>query len=175
MIELSDEILNNYIDDELDQYKLSEVREQFKNSESDRLRLAMLQRVHRELGKLESFEVSGNFTSIIMSKLQKKSKVVRKDRFFMVSISSIFFIILLAVMGYLFIMSFNNAGGSTQNVPDINNYFSIITNVSSSIKGLMTPKNISIIGSILSFCIIITGYLFFENQRQAKRNLSKLP
>lgn len=174
MIELSDEILNKYIDGELDQSALSEVRQQLKHSESGRLRLTMLQRVHSELNRLETFEVSNNFTSMLMSKLQKKAKVVRKDRFFVLSISSLFLIIILAIISYMCIMLFSNAGGAAQNIQDINNYMNFIESVSSTIKGLMTPKNISIIGSVLSFGIIITGYLFFENQRQTKRNLSKL-
>jgi hypothetical protein len=175
MIELSDDILNRYIDGELDQATLIEVREQLKNSEAGRYKLSILQKVHSELGKLDSFEVSNNFTSVIMSQLQKKVKVVRKDRFFVFSISLVFLIIILFIISYLFIFSLNNAVSSTQNVEEINNYVNVITNLSTSIKELMTPKNISIIGSILSFGIIITGYLFFENQRQAKRNLSKLP
>jgi hypothetical protein len=174
MIELSDEILNNYIDGELDPYKLSELREHLKNSESDSLRLAMLQKVHRELGKLEPLEVSNNFTCIVMSKLQKKSKVFRMDRFFIFSISIVFLIILLAIICFLFLMSFSQQSDTAQNVRVINNYLIFITNVSSSLKGLMTQKNISIIGSILSFSIIIAGYLFLENQRHAKRNLSKI-
>ncbi|MGA7723082.1 MAG: hypothetical protein WCA84_18085 [Ignavibacteriaceae bacterium] len=175
MILLNDEILNKYIDGELDKVTLSEVREQLKNSEAARFKLSMMQRVHSELGMLDSFEVSNNFTSLIMSQLQKKVKVVRKDRFFVFSISSVFLIIILSIISYLVIVSINNAGSSAQNVEEINNYLNVITNVSTSMKELMTPKNISIIGSILSFGIIITGYLFFENQRQARRNLSKLP
>ena len=71
-------------------------------------------------------------------------------------------------------MSINQSGGSAQNTRDIDNYVNFISKISTSIKGLLTSKNISIVGSILSFGIIITGYLFFENQRQIKRNLSKL-
>jgi hypothetical protein len=173
MIELNDEILNKYIDGELDQSALSEVREQLKNSESGRLKLAMLQRVHSELGRLKTLEVNSNFTSIIMSKLQKENKAVSRDRYFMFSISSVFLVIIVAILGYIFAMSFGYTSGTAQNVQEINNYLNLVTNISSSVKGVMTPKNISIIGSILSFGIIITGYLFFESQRQI-RKLSKL-
>jgi hypothetical protein len=175
MIELSDEILNKYIDGELDQTTVGELREQLKNSESARLKLAMLQKVHCELGKLKTLEVSGNFTSVIMSKLQRKVKIAHSDKYFVFSISSVFVIIILTILSYLFVGSFNIAGSSTQNIQDFNNYINVIANVSSLIKGLMTSKNISIIGSILSFGILISGYLFFENQRLIKRNLSKLP
>jgi hypothetical protein len=173
MIELNDEILNRYVDGELSQAELSEVRELLKNTESGRLRLNALQRVHSELGRLETFEVSGNFTSTIMSQLVKKTSAVRKDRFFVFSISSIFLTIILAIVGYIVVMSFGHTGDTTQNAQDISNYVGFFTTASASIKALMTPKNISIIGSILSFGIIITGYLFFENQRHIKRNLSK--
>jgi hypothetical protein len=174
MNELNDEILNKYIDGELDQPMLNEVREQLKNSEADRLRFTMLQKVHSELGKLKTFEVRDNFTSTIMSKLQKKARSAWKDRFFLFSITSLFLIPILSILGYIVIMSISQSGNSSQYAQDINTYTTYILNISSSVKGIITPKNISIIGSILSFGIIITGYLFFENQRQTKRNLSKL-
>ncbi|MDR3627972.1 MAG: hypothetical protein P4L45_14105 [Ignavibacteriaceae bacterium] len=174
MIELNDEILNKYLDGELNGTELNEIRERLKNSEHDRLRLAMLQKVHSELGRLEAFKLPDDFTSLVMSKVQKEAKYAQKDRFFVFSVFSVFFIIIAGIIGYLLVLSIHSTGGSTQDVQNFNNYVNFVTVLSGSIKELMTPKNISVIGSILSFGVIISGYLFFENQRQSRRNLSKL-
>lgn len=174
MIQLSDEILNKYIDGELDQSMLNEVREQLKNSEHDQLRLSMLQKVHKELGRLETYEVSRNFTASIMSKIQKKAKVVWKDRIFIIAISSLFLILALSIVGYLLFSIISQPASSTQDSGNIKGYLDLVNNFSATIKSLMTSKNISIFGSILSFGIIISGYMFYENQRHSKRNLGKL-
>jgi hypothetical protein len=174
MIELNDEILNKYLDGELSEIELNEIRERLKSSEHDRLRLAMLQKVHSELGRLEALKLRDDFTSLVMSKVQKDVKFAHKDKFFMLSVFSVFFIIIAGILGYLLVLSIHSTGGSTQDVQNFNNYVNYITDISGSIKRLMTPKNISVIGSILSFGVIISGYLFFDTQRQSRRNLSKL-
>jgi len=174
MIELNDEILNKYIDGELDQASLNEVREQLKNSENDRMKLAMFQKVHGELGKLKTFEPSKDFTSMVMSRVQKEVKSGQKDRFFMLFILSVFGVIICGVLSYILVLGFQHTGGNAQDVQNISNYVNYINDFSGSIKNILSPKNISVFGSILSFGVIISGYLFFESQRQTRRNLSKL-
>ncbi len=174
MIQLSDEILNKYIDGELEQSMLVEIREQLKDSEKDRRRLAALQTVHRELANLKSYEVSNDFTAKIMFKLRKNVMVTKKDRYFIFSVSSIFIIISLIIIGYMLAWTVSQNSGPNSLTNNIDNYANYFVNVFSSIKSFLTAKNISIIGSIFSFGIIISGYIFFENLRQTKRRLSKL-
>jgi hypothetical protein len=40
-------------------------------------------------------------------------------------------------------------------------------------KNLFTGKGMSIIGSVFSIVILISGYFFFEMQKRAKTTLSK--
>lgn len=174
MIQLSDEILNKYIDGELDQLSLNEVKEQLRNSGEYRKRLAALQQVNSELGRLKVFETSGDFTSKLIDKLRKNSLTVKKDRFFVFSISTIFMIFCLAVIGYIFAIAVSSAGSGSTSANAIDSYINYFTGILESIRDILSAKNISIIGSVFSFGIIITGYIFFENLRQTKRRLSKL-
>jgi hypothetical protein len=173
MILLSDEVLNKYIDGELDTITLNQVRDQLKISKEDRIRLLALQKVHKELGGLKGYEISPEFTLAVMSKLRKKVSAVKKDRFFIFSILSFFGVICLIILGYLFVILIGQGNAIENNLQSINNYFNYAKEALSPIKNVMTSKNISIIGSVLSFGIIISGYLFFENQRHSKRRLSK--
>ncbi|MCL5029823.1 MAG: hypothetical protein M1480_12495 [Bacteroidetes bacterium] len=174
MIQLSDEVLNKYIDGELEGSVLREIQKQLKNSELDRRRLAILQTVHRELANLKLYQVSDDFTSSIMLKVRKNLKVVRKDRYFILSVFSIFVIISLIIISYLIDWTATQDSGINSVAQNINNYVDYIVNTISPIKDFLTAKNMSIIGFIFSFGIIVGGYLFLESIKQSKRNLSKL-
>ncbi len=174
MIQLSDELLNKYIDGELEESALKEIHEQLKKSESDRRRLAALQTIHSELASLKMYQVSEDFTSSVMFKVRKNLKVVRKDRNFIFSIVTIFIAISLIIFGYLIDWAIGQSSGIGVLTENINNYVNTFIGSFSIVKDLFTTKNLSIIGSIFSFGIIISGYLFFESLKQSKRNLSKL-
>ena len=174
MIELTDEILNKYIDGELDSGVMMQVQEQLKNSEIDKKRLAILQAIHKELKKIETIEVKNDFTSLVMDKLIRKVKAKKKDRLFIFSISSIFLVSSLAIIVYSLVLIAGSSTGGNADSQNINNYINYFVHILTSVKNLLTSQNISIIGSIFSFGLLITGYFFFENLRQSKRRLSKL-
>jgi len=174
MIRLSDEILNKYIDGELDQLTLNEIKEQLKNSELDRNRLAVLQRIDGELRKLKIYEAPQDFTEKLMVKLRKNAATLKKDKIFIFSISTILMIISLGVIGLVFAIAVSKAGSGPAPTNYMDNYIYYFSGILETIRSFLSAKNISIIGSIFSFGIIITGYIFFENLRQAKRRLSKL-
>lgn len=173
MIQLSDEILNRYIDGELDQSTLNEVKTLLKNSEDDRKRLAALQLANRELNNLKVLQVSAGFTEKVMARVRKSSTVVKKDKYFLFSISSVFLFICLAVIGYVIALAIGSGSQSSNNIA-IDSYINYLSTALSFVKDFLNTKNISIIGSIFSFGIIISGYIFFENLRNAKRRLSRL-
>ncbi len=174
MIELTDEILNKYIDRELESGDMRRVQEQLKNSEIDRKRLAALQAVHKELKKMKTIEVKNGFTSLVMDKVIRKVKAKKKDRLFIFSVSSIFLILSLAIIGYALVLIVGSSTGGNADNQSINNYINYFVHILNSAKELLTSQNISIIGSIFSLGLLITGYFFFENLRQSKRRLSKL-
>lgn len=173
MIQLSDEILNKFIDGELDQAAMNEVRQQLKNSEIDMQKLLALQSVHRELSNLKLYEVSNDFTAKILFRLKKNVRASRKDRFFIFSISSIFIIGSLIVIGLILSSITGKNSGIEAATQNIDNYVNYFVAALESVRKFLDAKNISIIGSIFSFGIIISGYVFFENLRQTKRRLSK--
>ena len=109
-----------------------------------------------------------------MAKLVKKVRSRKKDKLFIFSISSIFVVCSLAIIGYLIVTVVgSNVGGNAAN-QNVDNYVNFFVQMFSSVKELLTAKNISIIGSVFSFGLLITGYFFFENLRQSKRRLSKM-
>ncbi len=171
MIPIDDEILNQYIDGELEPSKLNEVMEQLKSSEADRKRLNYLQIVHRELGKIKSSETSSGFTELVMSKLEKKFKVRKEDKFFILSISSIFLILCLGIIIYLFINIISDPAISSSVLQKVDFYIAYFTKFNEDIKEILSPKNISIAGSIISFGLLTLIYFIYEEHKFGKRKL----
>lgn len=170
---LSDEILNKYIDNELDQATLLIVREELQRSEEGRKRLRALQLVHNNLKNMEEEAVSSLFTPMLMKKIMKKSKSKKEQRFFILSVSSIFVIIALGILGYIVSLIFaapQSTGGTVSGAQEIVN---IIENLVTPIKNLLKGANISAIGSVFSLGLLISVYFVMDLIKHKDRNLSR--
>jgi anti-sigma factor RsiW len=82
MIELSDEILNKYLDGELEYAELIKVHELLKDSAEARKRLRALQAVHSGLKEMKEYSPSEGFTSLIMGRLYNRVKAKKGQKVF---------------------------------------------------------------------------------------------
>jgi hypothetical protein len=173
MIELTDEILNRFIDGELSPSEIKDINEVLKNSEDARKRMYALQLVHKELKKYPVRETSSEFTSLLMKKIIRKRE--RKgQKFFIFSVSSFFVLISLAIIGYLTSYIISSQAATTESGKSVNMLVSLIESLVHGIKTIFSSGNVSIIGFIFSFVIIISAYFFFDSHKQAKAKLNKL-
>jgi hypothetical protein len=173
MNKLSDEILNKYIDNELDQAALKFVREELQKSDENRKRLRALQLIHNNLKNLEPEAVSTQFAPILMKKIMKRSKTKKEQRFFILSVSSIFVIIALGILGYMASLIFaapQSTGGSVNGAQETVN---IIESLVTPIKNLLNGANISTIGSVFSLGLLISVYFVMDLIKHKDRNLSR--
>ncbi len=173
MIELTDEILNKYIDGELTASELTEVENIINFSEDAKRRLYAMQLVHNELKNYTEKTPASDFTSKLMKKIIRKPEA-KGQKYFIFSVSSFFVLISLAIIAY--ITSFILSSGS--NVPaesnGLSNMVYLLEKSIYVIKKIFTAGNISVIGFIFSFAIIISAYFFFDSHRQTKEKLNKL-
>ena len=172
MIELTDEILNRYIDGELQPAEIEVVKQALKTSEDAKRRLSAMQLVHSELKKYPVKNTSHDFTSLLMKKIVHRREP-KKQKYFIFSVSSVFVLLSLAIIGYLtsFILTNVNKSSGTNN--SLNNLVYLIEKLVVGIKSLFTTGSISVIGFILSFIIIISAWLFFDSHRQTKAKFTK--
>jgi predicted anti-sigma-YlaC factor YlaD len=168
MKQISDEMLNNYLDGDLDNNEKKEIEELLKNSERDRTRFQSLMLVHRELSNINEYNVSPNFTSLIMAKLSNMAKYRKSDRNFILSIISVFIVPCFAIIVYMSLNIFKSNIGRTQN-PGINEYITFTQHILGYLKIFFTSQNIFITGSILSVVMLITAYFMYEGHRSLKQ------
>jgi hypothetical protein len=170
---LSDDILNKYIDGELDLSSLQHVNEVLSSSIEDKKRVNALLAVHNELKKIKEEEVDSSFTELLMKRLQYRKKAFKEQRNFVFMISSIFITTILIVVGLVVYSAFTQPSDSQVSTDYSNYLISFFKTVTSSITQIFTSRGISIFGSILSLGILISGYFFFENLKASKQNFSK--
>lgn len=174
MNRLSDEILNKYIDGELDYETLNEVKTILKESESDRENLKALLKVHDELKRIKEFEVSHGFTSIVMNKISAKFKPKKADKYFIISVSSFFILLSLVIIGVVIAMISNSPEQSSSSEQVWGYLVSVLESFSIFIRKIFSGSGMSIFGSIISFGILITAYFFFDSHKHVKEIQNKL-
>ena len=172
MMNINDELLNRYLDGELNFNERSEFEKFLSENKFARKRLNSFKLIHANLLRMQEDSPSMNFTDKVMMSISRKSKSKSSQKYFIISISS--FIVLLCMLIFGFLLA--NILGSTSTGGMDSQSFNTINNITNSfineIKKLFSGEGLSIFGSILSLGIIISGYIFFEKQKHTKAHLS---
>ena len=121
---------------------------------------------------LNEDEASASFTNKVMSKIgHRKFTVPKQQKYFIFSIAAFITILCLVIIGF----SISAIISTSSPVTDSLNVLETVSVLSGGfvdyIKQIVSGKGLSILGSIFSLVIIISGYFFFEMQKRAKANL----
>jgi len=175
MINLNDDLLNKYIDGDLNEETLKKVELLIESSEENRLKYNHLLYIHRQLKKLEPETVSYNFTPVLMKSILKREKSLKEQTIFMYSIGSVFALFILIVIGVLIAVLLNTSGSSK---PAELKYLTDTIAVTGKNIGQLLKSfseiNISVIGSALSLFILFSAYFFFDSIKQVRERLKKI-
>lgn len=168
---ISDEVLNKYIDGELDPQEQKDINRLLMNDNDLKKRLKVLKRIDNYLKKITVDELPDEFTLKVMKSISHKYQVPREQKLFITIIVSFISVLFLSIMGYLIIniageVSYAISSGTGKAVSNYSQ--SIIQSLVTIFSGL----NISIFGSLLSIILLISGYFFLEMLKQSKTNLS---
>lgn len=171
MKSFSDETLNRFIDEELTQEEMNLIKEYLKTDLGLRKRIYSLKGIHSELKLIREDEVSPEFTMRLMQRISRKYKIPKEQKVFISFMLSFFGFLCLSILGYIFFIIY---GEISQAVSSDTN--ETINHISHSlvrfIKDVLSGINISVVGSILSILILVSGYYFFEMAKQSKTKLS---
>jgi anti-sigma factor RsiW len=168
---LSDEILNKYLDGELDKNQSAEVEEILNKSEYDRKRFSALKLIHKELTLMQEDKVSVDFTNNVMARVNKKFALPKQQNYFIISIASILVLACLIIVTYVVTAVISSSVTQTESLQITETVNRFGSGLISELTKLFSGKNLSIIGSVFSLGILISGYFFFEHQKRSKINL----
>jgi hypothetical protein len=173
MIQITDEILNKYLDGELNSEEAEQVKLALRNSEELQRKFNALKLVHKNLINLKEDKVSIGFTDNLMKQiLRRKFVVPQQQKYFIVSIATFITLLCLVIFGFsisAIISSTPHSIGESKSVVNSITYMS--DGLVKVVEKVFTGQGLSIVGSIFSIIIIISGYFFFEMQKRAKADL----
>jgi len=174
MIQITDELLNKYLDGELSREEAEKVKSGLRTSEELQRKYNALKLVHEKLFDLKEYEVSSAFTDTLMKQIvRKKFAIPKQQKYFIVSIATFITLLCLVIFGFVISAIISSAPSS---IGESKSVLDSVGNLSDGLvkilQHLFSGKGLSIIGSIFSLLIIVSGYFFFEMQKRAKANLS---
>jgi hypothetical protein len=173
MIQITDEILNKYLDSELNKEQAEQVKSAIRNSEELQRKFNALKLVHDNLSIIKEDEVSPGFTEKLMKKIVvRKSVVPKQQKYFIASVATFITLLCLVIFGFS-ISAMISATSSS--IGDSKSVFDSVSGLSEglvkALQHLFSGAGLSIIGSIFSIIVLISGYFFFEMQKRSKADL----
>jgi len=172
MIQITDEILNKYLDGELSRTEANQVKSSLNDSEELRRKFNTLKLVHTNLSAIEEDKPSNDFTEKLMKQIVRKATVPKQQKYFIASVVSFITLLCLVIFGFsisAMISATSSAEGNSQSVFD--SVSGLSDGLVKTLQQLFSGAGLSIIGSIFSLIVLISGYFFFEMQKRAKANL----
>lgn len=172
---MTDELLNKYLDGELSREETEKVKAALQSSAELKRKFNSLKLVHEKLSLLKEDEVSLNFTDSLMTQIARKKFVIPKQqKYFITSIVTFITVLCLVIFGFsisAMISATTSAAGDSQSV--IDSVSGLSEGLVRTIQKLFSGAGLSIIGSIFSLIILISGYFFFEMQKRTKSAITK--
>ena len=168
MKNINDELLNKYLDKELNPEEMDEVKAAIKNSVELKKKYEALLTADNLLKSIGTDIVPGDFSKKIINKIRNKKLLAQQQKYFLFTVLSFFGLLVLGITGYVFYEIISSV--------QVNESSEVITTYSKTVgdyfSSLFGKKNLSILGSVLSFIMLASGYFLYEYQKHSKKNFS---
>lgn len=171
---LSDEVLNNYIDNELSAEENEIISKILKNSSVDKTKYIELRKIDEGLKKITPVKTSLNFTSDFMKRLRLITIRNKKQKRFIIFISSILVAPIIALSGIALYEVIKKSIVSAKEIPIIKDFSFNTSFIMKGFENFFTPDKISFLGISLSLVIFILLFFLIEEIRKTKHLLSKI-
>lgn len=167
-----DELLNKYLDNELDPAELAEFSQLIENDDEAVKSLKAMKAIEQSVRKIEFEPAPGNVTYDVMKKIASVNKVKRSNWFFWLVVSV--FLIGIAAVTFYSIQSYKPSAegmGAEKTITAVKDFFGEKTQ---SINSVLKSPDIKLIGTVLTLLFLITGYFVFESHRNLRNKLKRL-
>lgn len=169
---LNDEILNKYIDNELNEFESKELKEAINSNPEAQKKLNAHEMVDIILRKLETEKAPAGINEYVMNRILNISASKESKNYFFISIVSFFFVIFLSVIGFLLSqMEFDNTG-SEAGLGIKEKISNRISEYIPQMPAILDSSSLLFIGGSLTIVLLISGYFIIENHRSFKNKLN---
>jgi hypothetical protein len=165
---INNEILNSYLDGDLNPNEMDKVKKALESSSELKKEFDDLDRTHNILSKQKVCQTKNDFTNLVMQKISKKSKSENEQKIFLISILSILCIITVGIIGFIL---YQIVSAMPSTIDSTNTISSLSKNLNNFFSDLFSKNRLTLLGSILSFVMLISAYFLFELQKHSRKNL----
>jgi hypothetical protein len=171
---ITDEILNKFIDNELTTSELTQINDHIKICNECLTRLKAQKVVDNKLKRIDTYLAPLNFTEKVMKKISATAvKFKPKKSYFFRVVFSVFIIGALAVLAFAFANI--PASSSANETMEWTKFFSsIVPKLLSGYESSLSKSSVSLIGTILTFILFVSGYFVYESHRKVKNQINKM-
>lgn len=167
-----EELINKYIDNELDSAGLAELNVLLDKDENAVKELKAMKVIERSLRKMEFENSPSNVTYDVMKKIASVRKAKHSNWFFWLSIG----VLVIGIIASLFYAFQNFQPEESSALADktsdaVKNF---IGNNTRSLDSLLKGVDVKLIGTIITLLCAITGYFIVETHRSFKNKLKSL-
>jgi anti-sigma factor RsiW len=166
---LTDEILNKYIDGELNKTETSEVESILRSSKEERNKLNALREADHLLKNLPVSEIRSDFSVEIMNRIQWVLRSRKEQKKFIITVTSIFIMLCLGIVTVLGIEIVTNMSPASSKV--VTDSVTYAKTISENIQVVLNNRNITIVGGLFSFGLIISAYFFFDYNKILRKEM----
>jgi len=174
MIHLNDELLNAYIDNELDYSKISEINDHIKICSECLNKLKAMRGVENQLKNLVTYNTTDNFTLSVMEKINLSIAHFKPKKSYLFRFIFGFFVAITLGICVAAFAAITPAASSFDINTIVENVSSDAQSIFSSYKILFSKQIVSIIGGVLIISVFISIYFFYESHKNIKNRLNKL-
>lgn len=168
-----DEILNKYVDNELNQDELKSVENLVNTNPSFSTSLKVHKYVHDSLHEIPVKSAPSGITELVMNKIFKKlSEKYKKNYLFrgVISVLSLILIVTLFILfSYLGDLAFVKEATSASDI-----YFDKINPVFNYLYQLVKTDTFKTVAGLLGFIILIAFYFNLNSHKELKEKLNQL-
>ena len=171
MKKITDEMLNDYIDNQLDACSINELK-QYINSDTELLnKLKAIKIVDESLRSLEVFEAPADFTNKVMNIIHKNTNAIKsKMNMFFAGIVSVFGIIIAAVfITSIVIIAKMNPPAVSYNI--IDNVEDFVKKNTGILDGLFNNNQFLLAGGLAAVIVLLSTLIILDSHKNFKNKL----
>lgn len=174
MSKITDEILNEYIDGELNSSELEMVRNELEKDDRLIAQLQTLRMVDSSLRQMEVEHTSANFTDNVMKAIATAKRAVKPEiNYFFISIISIFSVGVLAVLIAAF-RSYEKENTPSAIAPYADKVKQVFSQNLTAIQSIFANPSVIFLISVISLILLITAYFTFESHKNFTKKLNSI-
>lgn len=174
MSNITDDMLNDYIDNQLDSNSIGKLNRMITEDPDTLKKLKALKSVDRSLREIPVTPAPEGFTIKLMNRILAHSKsAVPKVNYFFITMISLLSVAIISIM----IIAYSVIEKSEDKTGGISLLDSLLTWLRDNTPKLLsffTNSNVTTIGLLLSLILITSGYYVLESHKEFKNKLKNL-